>query len=310
MEWSRGSVNRTSHFSMRTEENPFSSSLSLDLLIYDFGRIDAREAAARWDVLSAQNDLANKKLEVFGEVATAYFKLLQSDALLEVARTNEFQHTEHLRQAEQLFDAGKAVKLDLLKARYDLSSAHLAVINASNALAVSSSAFLKSLGLEIDGYGREDIILAKKRSFNVDSASAVFKATREKAQDLLQTARITSPSLVVLRAKLNASSAKVDYAVSDLFPELTLSSSVSFADPVWNWTWGFRAFQSVFQGYKKTIAVDQAVIDMKMASQAVIAAEQGLSHQLASAVSAATMRWGRIRRREFKFRRLRKISIT
>jgi outer membrane protein TolC len=152
--WSRSTLNRTSHFSGRSNGDPFSSSLSLDLLLYDFGRIDAREASARWELVSAQSKLDESKLNVFGEVCTSYFQLLQSDALLEVAKTNEFQHAEHLRQAQHLFDAGEAVKLDVLKARYDLSGAHLATINASNAVSVASSAFLKSLGLQIDGYTR------------------------------------------------------------------------------------------------------------------------------------------------------------
>ena len=284
-DWSRGSVNRTGHFSWRTEENPFASSLSLDLLIYDFGRIDAREEAARWELVSAQSALAERNLEVFGEVSKSYFQLLQSDALLEVARTNEFQHLEHLRQAEQLFDAGEAVKLDVLKARYDLSGAHLAVINASNAVSVAASSFLRSLGLQVDGYVREDVIPLVKGAFDVNPSNAIFKVSSGKAGDMLATARITSPALVALRTKLNAASSKVDYAIADLFPELTFSSSFAFADPVWNWSWGFRAVQSVFQGYKKTIAVDQAVLAMKAAREDVSKAEQELSHSLATAVS-------------------------
>jgi outer membrane protein len=284
-DWSRSTLNRTSHFSMRSKEDPFSSSISLDLLLYDFGRIDAREAAARWELVSAQSSLAETKLDVFGEVCTSYFQLLQNDALLEVALTNEFQYAEHLRQAKELFDAGEAVKLDVLKAKYDLSGAHLATINASNAVSVAASAFLKSLGLQNDGYSREDVVPAVKGAFDMNLSNALFKVSREKVSELLPIARITSPSIVALRTRLNAASARVDYAVSDLFPELTLSASSTFTDPVWNFSWGLRAVQSIFQGYKKTTAVDQAVVDMRIAAEAVKAAEQDLSHKLAAAVS-------------------------
>jgi outer membrane protein len=284
--WSRSTLNRTSHFSGRSNGDPFSSSLSLDLLLYDFGRIDAREASARWELVSAQSKLDESKLNVFGEVCTSYFQLLQSDALLEVAKTNEFQHAEHLRQAQHLFDAGEAVKLDVLKARYDLSGAHLATINASNAVSVASSAFLKSLGLQIDGYTREDVLPIVKGALDVSLTNAIFKLSDEKAHELLATARITSPSLVALRTKLNAASSRVDYAIADLFPELRVSGSATFTDPIWNLAGGLSAVQSIFQGYRKTIAVDQAVIDMKIAAQNVSTLEQDLSHKFASAVSA------------------------
>jgi outer membrane protein len=284
--WSRSTLNRTSHYSWRSKEDPFSSSISLDLLLYDFGRIDAREAAARWELVSAQSQLSERKLDVFGEVCKSYFQLMQSDALLEVARTNEFQYAEHLKEAQHLLDAGEAVKLDVLKARYDLSGAHLATINASNAVSVAASSFLKSLGLQIDGYTRDDVLPVVKGAFNINPTNAEFKVSSEKAHELLPIARITSPSLSLLRTKLNAASARVDYAIADLFPELRLSGSATFTDPIWNLSGGLNAVYSLFQGFKKTIAVDQAVLEMKIAAEGVNSAELDLSHKFASAVSS------------------------
>ena len=88
--FSQSTANRTSHFSGHQERGKFSSDMSLDLLIYDFGRIDARERQARANLVAAQRDLADEEFAVFNDVAQAYFTLLRNDALLEVARTNEF----------------------------------------------------------------------------------------------------------------------------------------------------------------------------------------------------------------------------
>ena len=54
----------------------------------------------------------------------------------------------------------------------------------------------------------------------------------------------------------------------------------------WNWSWGFRAVQSVLDGLRKETAVDAAVVAMESARTAVEAAEQQLSCDLA--VAAAT----------------------
>ena len=100
--FSQSTANRTSHFSGHQNRGKFTSDVSLDLLIYDFGRIDARERQARANLVAAQRDLADAEFVVFNDVAKAYFTLRQNDALLEVARTNEYQYAEHLRQAESL----------------------------------------------------------------------------------------------------------------------------------------------------------------------------------------------------------------
>jgi outer membrane protein TolC len=77
----------------------------------------------------------------------------------------------------------------------------------------------------------------------------------------------------------------VDWAVADLLPDLRLTSSFNFADPVWNWSWAFNAAQSLFLGWRKTTAVDAAVVGMRAARMAVESAEQALSRDLAVAIA-------------------------
>ena len=101
----------------------------------------------------------------------------------------------------------------------------------------------------------------------------------------LDLARTNAPSLKVLRAKLRAASAEVDYAIADLFPSLSFSSALSFADPTWNWSWGFKAVQSLLDGYRKRTFVDEAVVAMELARVALDEAEQNLSRDLAVAAA-------------------------
>ena len=282
--FSQSTANSGSHFSWHQRRGKGTADVSFDMLLVDFGRIGARERQAREDLVAARRDLEEAEFKVFEEVAETYFTLLRNDALLEVAHTNEHQYAEHLRQAEQLHEAGEAQKLDVLKARVDLSDAKLLTINASNDVLTAGAEFLRALGLQADRASRADVLRVAKDTFAA-SARRELPVTRFRAEDGLQLARTNAPSLRALRARLRAASAEVDYAVADLMPKLSLSSAFSFADPAWNWSWGFSAIQTVLDGYRKRTAVDRAVVEMNVARLAVDEAEQSLSRDLAVAVA-------------------------
>ena len=114
---------------------------------------------------------------------------------------------------------------------------------------------------------------------------AEFPGTDFGAEAALDFARTNAPSLLALRAKLRAASAEVDYAIADLFPELSFNTAMNWSDPVWNWSWGIRGVMSLFHGFRKTTAVDSAVVAMKSAETDVDGAEQQLSLSLALAVA-------------------------
>ena len=281
--FSQSTANRTSHFSGHQDRGKFTSDVSFDLLIYDFGRVDARERQARANLVAAQRDLADEEFAVFNDVAQAYFTLRQNDALLEVARTNEYQYAEHLRQAESLLKEGEVKKLDVLKARVDLSDARLAAINASNDVVTAGAEFIRALGLSAERASRADVMDVAKQALEFSQRD--LQPTTYGTEAALDLARTNAPSLMVLRAKLHAASAEVDYAIADLFPTLSFSGAVSFADPAWNWSWGFKAVQSLIDGYRKRTFVDEAVVAMELARVALAEAEQNLSRDLAVAAA-------------------------
>ncbi len=272
-----------SHFSWHQERGRGTAGIDFKLLICDFGRIDAREKAARFALLAAQRNLADEEFLVFNEVSKAYFTLLKDDALLDVARTNEFQYAEHLKEAESLYDAGEVKKLDVLKARVDLSDARLSTINASNSVITSGADFMRSLGLQANEAVRDDVIAVERNHLDVPNAD--LPKTFYQPDEALELARTNAPSIKVLRAELAAAASEVDYAVSDLMPEVSLRSTFMFTDPAWNWNWGLDLIQSLFLGYRKTTAVDLAVVAMQRARENVEEAEQRLSHDLAVAIA-------------------------
>ena len=280
--YSQSTRNSGPHFSWR-QSGDANAAFRMELLLCDFGRLDAQEQEARENIVAAQRDYADMQLAVFEDVTTAYFTLLRNDALLEVACTNEQQYAEHLKQAQTLFDAGEVKNLDVLKARLDLSDAHLKTITASNDVVTASAEFIRALGLKADRADRLDVLPV--RHADLGSPRRELPETDISAIDALQFARTNAPSLMVLRAKLRAASARVDHAVADLLPSLSLDAGFSYVDPAWNFSWGLNAIQSLFEGYRKTSAVDSAVVDMLSARENVFLAEQKLSCSLSLAVA-------------------------
>ena len=266
-----------------TDPGSPSAALSLDLLIWDFGRYDAKAAAQKERVLAAERSLADEGFSVFGEVAASYFNLLEKQALLEVAFTNEFQYADHLRHAEALLDEGEANRLDVLKARLDFSRARQTTVSASNAVATAGATLMCALGVEASR-GTCDEVLGEL-SDGIGCVRRAFPRTTDDVGAAFALARTNAPSVCVARARLRAASHDVDAAVADLMPNVSASVELRWTDPLWFWNWGVSAAQSLFQGFRKTTAVDRAVVSLRRAAAAVDAAEQTLSVQLETAIA-------------------------
>ena len=189
----------------------------------------------------------------------------------------------HLAQASNRYENGEAKLLDVLRARLDLSEAVQSRISASNNTVTAAAEFLRSLGLSADRASRDDVLPASANG--LDAMLKEFELPGMTPAEALGQARTNSPALMVKRARLRAAMHEVDRAVADLFPELKLSTSFDFSDPAWNFGWAFGAAQSLFLGWRKTPAVDAAVVRMRAARMDVEAAERTLSRDLAVAIA-------------------------
>ena len=260
----------------------WSGALSLDILVWDFGRNDANVRAQAERVTAAELSLIKAGYTVFGQVASSYFERLQAAALLEVAFTNVYMRAEHLNRAQARLEQGEAQKLDVTRARLDLTEAIEAVVAASNQLVTATADLAASLGLET-GFGGE--LAPYGALLSGGRPEKAFAETRDGARELFAFARTNEPAMQVSRAKLRAASAAVDYAVADLGPTLGASLSLNWTDPLWFWRWGVDAAQTLFTGGRKLTAVDRATVALKSAAAEVDAAELDLSFSIEQAVA-------------------------
>ena len=265
-----------------TEGNA-SAGLSLQLLLYDFGRNEARACEQVERVIAAESEFIRAGYEVFEEVSAAYFTLLENDAMLQVALTNELEMAQHLRQTKEELSVGEKQMLDLARAKLDLAEAREKVISASNDVATAGAELMRSLGIDASRGSRNEVYPAS--GLGLAKVMRGFPHTTYSVDTAFQLARTNAPAMAIVRAQLRAASHNVDRAVADLMPEVNATVSLSWVDPLWAWHWGVDAVQSVFQGFRKTTEVDRAVVQMKMAATAVDEAEQRLSCDLETAIT-------------------------
>ena len=266
----------------RTEGNA-SAGLSLDILIYDFGRNGARASAQVERVIAAEQDFIRTGYQVFEEVSKAYFDLMESDALLAVAITNQAEFALHLREAEDRLAAGEAMKLDVTRAKSNLYQAREEVIVASNAVVTSGAALMKALGVDVSRGTRDEVYPASGAA--LASVTRGFARTGYGVAPAFDLARTNAPARAVARARLRAASRQVDFAIADLMPSVSAQIGINWADPLWVWHWGIDAAQSLFTGFRKVTAVDRAVVALESAATDVDEAEQQLSLDLETAVA-------------------------
>ena len=261
-------------------EGAASAGLSLDILIYDFGRNASRASAQVERVIAAEHDFIQTGYQVFNEVSAAYFDLMECDALLAVAITNQTEFAIHLKEAEDRLAAGEAMKLDVTRAKSNLYQAREEVIVASNSVVTAGAELMKALGVDVS---RDEVYPASGAA--LASVMRGFARTEYGVESAFNLARTNAPAMAIARAQLRAASRQVDYAIADLMPSVSAQVGVNWADPLWVWHWGIDAVQSLFTGYRKTTAVDRAVVALQGAAADVDEAEQQLSLDLETAIA-------------------------
>lgn len=218
--------------------------VSLDILVYDFGRNSAEAAAQAERVIAAEESHLMAGYGVFQSVATANYGYLEKLSLLEVAHTNVTACAIRLEQVELKHENGESMPLDVTRAKLDLVEAEEGLVSASNALALARVELASAVGVAEVEPGLGMLISLPQEDLHVVTNAPAYK---------------------VAEARVRAASHAVDRAIADLYPTISASASLSWTDPLWYLRWGVSAAQSLFTGFNKTTAVDRARVALELA---------------------------------------------
>lgn len=129
----------------------YATTLSVNQIIYDFGRTGNARSAAKAGAGSAEIDVQRARAEVVLNVKQAYYALLQAKRLLTVAQQSLAQTESHLQQAQAFFNAGSKPRFDVTRAEVDVNNTRLGLINAQNTVRLNTISLYNAVGLDPAG---------------------------------------------------------------------------------------------------------------------------------------------------------------
>lgn len=256
-------------------DGSWNGNLSLNWLVYDFGRTKASARKAVQGLIAADSNARAVRDSVVYGVRNAFISVLRTRALYEVAKESSAAYRTHYEQMKSRHEVGAVNSYAVTKASVDASNAELSSVSASNAVLTASASLELALG--VYGIGGE-IPLG---SYEFDDYA------RFSAEELMSLARTNSPALTSLRANAEGARYAIDKAVADLYPSLGVGIQLVGAgdgDILWNLTGAASLSQSIFAAGRNRRAIDSAVAQFRIARSKLAAEELSVYNQLKVAV--------------------------
>jgi len=195
----------------------YTTSLSLNQTLYDFGKTGNAHDAAKLGTLSLERDAERVSQEVVLNVKQSYYALLAARKLVEVAQKTIEQTESHLKQAEAFFRAGSKPRYDVTRAEVEVNNAKLGLINAKNGVRIRTIALNNAMGID-----------PGKATEIVEALPAVpALPTLEQAQrDALQS----RPDMKRMEADIAAARARMMAEQANYLPTLSANAAYNWAN--------------------------------------------------------------------------------
>jgi outer membrane protein TolC len=223
-------------------------------VLFDFGQNLSLIHAAQRSAESTAADAATQHDAVVLNVAQAYFGLLASYRLRDVADETVADNQKHLDLAQGRFEVGLAPKFDVTQAQVQLASAELNQVTARNNVSLGRETLRHALGLS--GPLEFDIVDALEQPpIEVDDAEALALAYEHR------------PELRSIRAQVDAAAQRIAAVEKDYFPKVTGNAGYSWSGAQYplqeNWSIGAAVNLSVFNGGLTTAQVGEAKANLQ-----------------------------------------------
>ncbi len=228
----------------------YSAGLSLNQIIYDFGRTSNTVKINRENTRASEQDFVTTKQNVVLNVKQSYYGVLQTLRLIQVAEDTVKQMQDHLAQAQGFYQAGTHPKIDVTKAEVDLANAQLALIQVRNNYQVAQVTLNNALGLRQDlSFAIEDILGIKQLEITIE--------------EILKTAYEQRPEILKLKAQERAQEATIKFAQAGYFPILSGVANYQYrgtgpAPMYWDFSFGATMTVPLFAGFISPSQVSEA----------------------------------------------------
>ncbi len=232
------------------EYNLYTSSVTLNLNIIDFGRTSAQVDISKYNLESSGSDLNTTQDTIILNVKQTYYGVLQAKRNRDVAADVIKQFQLHLDQAKGFYDVGTKAKIDVIKAEVDLSNAQLSLINAENALKIARVTLNNAMGTpDAPEYEIEDNLSFQRYTITLEEATSRAFENR--------------PDLKSIVVKREAAETNISLAQTGHYPVLSGNASYNWSarntSEIDNgWTAGVVLTVPLFSGFLVSHQVAEA----------------------------------------------------
>ena len=243
----------------------YSAGLSASWEVYTGGRRGAEREAAQAETRAAQASLTAQRANVSLDVERAFYEVLRTEDLADVASSRIQRAEEGVTAAQQRLQLGSATRSDLLRSQLELNTARGDLLQAQT----ERDAAQLSLGRLV---GADAAITATR-----GAESQVDAMSDAEAFALLADIEREAPAVLAARAQTESAAAGVDAARSQYLPSIRVSSGYDWQNqnPVFdqsrtNWSVGLGVSYPLFNGFQREESVVRARAQ-QTASQAQLA---------------------------------------
>jgi len=236
----------------RTEfYSSYSSGVSLQQTVYDFGKTGGRVSASKEIYNASSFDYASTREDVIMNVELAYIAFVQFQHVVKVDEEAVTQAEVHLKEAQAGYSVGSRPQFDVTKSEVDLANANVNLISARNQVRIAKLQFENAMGFH------------PPREYTVQD---IFESTTPPFTTSLDTAKIialrTRSEILAGEATVHADQSLIAAAWDQHLPSVLLNGSYTwngFDFPLLSqWKAGLTFTVPVFEGFSVSSQVEEA----------------------------------------------------
>jgi outer membrane protein len=220
----------------------YSTGITANELIYDFGQTTGKWKAAKATLQSQEENERNFAVQVAFNLRSAYFTAAAARALVKVAEDTLRNQEAHLKQTQGFVEAGTHPEIDLAQARTDYANAKVQLINAQVAYDTDKALLNQAMGVE------------RETDYEVADPPADPVAGEDTGTDaILPVALKARPDLLSLARQIESQELTTKSIKGSYAPSLGLSAGLTdqgyeLDTLVWNWTAKLSLNWQIFGG--------------------------------------------------------------
>lgn len=193
---------------------------SINQLLYDFGGTTSDINAAKSAYDSSLKQLASTTNAVVISVKKAYYNILNSNQLINVAKEAVKIDELQLEQAKEYFKAGVRTRIDVTNAELQVSNSKLDLLKSEFGLESATTALITILGVNL-----ENNFSVKKDNTDITSLAKTIVPETSKTNDLVKKGLEKRAEITLYKANIDLSQAQVTSARSGYYPTILLNAA-------------------------------------------------------------------------------------